>query len=146
MKAKIYIIICLVFIGAILLRLGYVAYQRRPIDAYKLKSSVIADKSSYSVGDTISWTVTICKYHDEEFYSQRSLVNLDNGKEYPIPELLTKATLKKGECATVHPSMAIPTNDDLISGNYKLCSQIIVPDVNKSIKPFKYCTNPFIIK
>lgn len=140
---KLYIYISLAVIALIGVRLGFVAYQHRPVDAYKLQSEVKVDDTDYKIGDTLSWTFTVCKFHDEEFYTQRTLVNEETGADYPIPEKLTKGKLKKGECASVNPSVVIPENTTRPPGIYQLCSQTIVPDENRNIRPFKYCTNQF---
>lgn len=142
---KLYIYICLIAIALIGIRLLYVLYEGRPQDAYKLKSEVKTDKDSYTLGEEISWKMSICKLHSEEFYSQRSLINLETGVVYPIPEILTKPTLKKGECKEVNPMSKIPLDFNSPPGIYHLCSEIIVLNSQKSIRPFKYCTNKFSI-
>lgn len=140
----IYIIILTLIIGAIWI--GRFALTQREHASYTIQKQAQTEKSEYSIGDDLRWSVTLCKLHSEPFYSQRTLENQTTGAQYPIPEFNTKSSLSKGECGELHPSIVIPKNSNLEAGTYKLHSVIFILSSKLTYKPFDYYTNEFQIK
>lgn len=128
------------------LAIVYLYYLSWPRQSYILKTDVVTDQNSYQVGDTMGWSMTICKLYDSQLYSQRIFENQETGKQYPIPEINTKASLNKGDCTTVHPTVVISRDIGVVPGVYKLHVEIYPLGSALNVLPFNYYTNEFTIK
>lgn len=117
-----------------------------PRISYKLVGDPRVQKTIYTFGEDLFWTVSICKLHDQRLYSQRFLQNLETNREYLIPEVGTGGDIKKGECHVGNPNLIIPQVGNIDSGTYRLHVRVTILDPWRNYKPFEYYTNEFKIE
>lgn len=137
----------ILFVLAFVFLIGFpffVLYQQLPHRVYKLNNPPRLITQSVPAGGLLQWQNDVCKLHNSPFYSQRTLVNLDTGREYLFSDIGTKGTLNKGECRVSIISQLIPDNQP--QGRYELKTQVFVKTNRWTTDKFEYSVGPFEVK
>lgn len=131
-------------LAGLCLVLVYFICSQFPQPTYKLRSDPKILTPEVKVGEMVKWQNDICKLHDHNFTSQRTFINLDTGRRYPVPDIGTKGTLKKGECRVIESSQKVI--ESILPGRYELLIEVFVQSNHWSRDKFEYTVKEFTIK